>query len=251
LNVVSQFSVLVVLMIICHRKVLFWSTLFAVLQASCTWIGKTFLKFWKFFVIILLNILWILLLGPLLHLQCLWFSGLVFWWSHWVLTYSFHSLLVVCLTVLQFFSLIFILSLSSEILSSTISSLLEWTCTVFFVPVWFPFLRLSMFLVTSSLTFFILLYNSFISLFIVFFVSLWYLFVVPLSSFICFCVFPCSLFLVSWNFLSASCTFWLPCLVSSPWNSQWLLARFFFEDVFVGITMFLSAIYLCFVWVRD
>jgi hypothetical protein len=32
----SMFSVLVVLMIICHGEVLFWSCLFGVLEASCT-----------------------------------------------------------------------------------------------------------------------------------------------------------------------------------------------------------------------
>jgi hypothetical protein len=48
-------------------------------------------------------------------------------------------------------------------------------------------------------------FNSFISPFIVFSVSLWCLFRVPMSSFIYFCVFSYSLFLLSWNFLSASC----------------------------------------------
>jgi hypothetical protein len=40
-------------------------------------------------------------------------------------------------------------------------------------------------------------------------VSLWYLFKASMSSFICFCVFSYSLFLLSWNFLSASYTFCL------------------------------------------
>jgi hypothetical protein len=90
-------------------------------------------------------------LAPLLLLQCPWFSGLVFWWSHWVLAYYFHSSWVVWLRFLLFFSLISILSLHSEILSSTCSSLLEWSSTVFFVwlkglfisriSVWFFFLR--------------------------------------------------------------------------------------------------------------
>jgi hypothetical protein len=51
-----------------------------------------------------------------------------------------------------------------------------------------------------------------LSLFIVFSVSLWCLFRSPVSSFICLCVFLYSLFLVSWNSLSASCTFWLTVL---------------------------------------
>jgi hypothetical protein len=44
-------------MIICCGEVLFWSSLVSVLEASCTWIGKSFLRFRKFSVIILLNIL--------------------------------------------------------------------------------------------------------------------------------------------------------------------------------------------------
>jgi hypothetical protein len=51
-------------------------------------------------------------------------------------------------------------------------------------------------------------YNSYISLFIGSFVLLWCLLKSSLSSFICFCVFLCALFLVSWNFFSASYTFW-------------------------------------------
>jgi hypothetical protein len=55
--ILSLFSVLVVLMIICHWEALFWLSLFGVLQVSCSWMGKTFLRFGKFSVIILLNIL--------------------------------------------------------------------------------------------------------------------------------------------------------------------------------------------------
>jgi hypothetical protein len=36
-NIHSLFSVLVVLMIICHGVVLFWSSLFNVLEASCSY----------------------------------------------------------------------------------------------------------------------------------------------------------------------------------------------------------------------
>jgi hypothetical protein len=35
-NILSLFSLLVVLMIKCHGVVLFWSSLFGVLEASCT-----------------------------------------------------------------------------------------------------------------------------------------------------------------------------------------------------------------------
>jgi hypothetical protein len=34
-NILSLFSVVVVLMIICHEEVLFWSSLFGILEASC------------------------------------------------------------------------------------------------------------------------------------------------------------------------------------------------------------------------
>jgi hypothetical protein len=97
---------------------------------------------------------------------------------------------------------------------------------VFCVSVWFFFLRFSISWVTSSLTFSIFIFNSFISLFILFSVSFWCLFRAPMSSFICSCVFSYSLFLVSWNFLSASCMFWLTVSRISPWNSRWLLAWF-------------------------
>jgi hypothetical protein len=82
-------------------------------------------------------------------------------------------------------------------------------------------------------------------------VSLWYLFWVPMSSLICFCVFLYSLFLLSWNFLRVSCTFWLilssgiswgspvhfgwSCLVISPWNSQWFLAGFLLSECSCGL----------------
>jgi hypothetical protein len=49
---------------------------------------------------------------------------LVFWCSHWVLAYTFHSS-VVWLRFLMFYSLMSILSLSSESMFSTCSSLLK------------------------------------------------------------------------------------------------------------------------------
>jgi hypothetical protein len=57
-------------MIICCEEVLFWSSLFDVLEAFCTRMGKSFLRFWKFSVIILLNTFQSFLVGPLLLLQC-------------------------------------------------------------------------------------------------------------------------------------------------------------------------------------
>jgi hypothetical protein len=60
----------------------------------------------------------------------------------------------------------------------------------------------------------------------VFSVSFWCLFRDPMISFICFCVFSYSLFCC----LGISCVFPLyfgwPCLVTSLWNSHWLLTGF-------------------------
>jgi hypothetical protein len=56
-SILSLFSVLVVLVIICHGEVLFWSSLLGILEASCTRMGETFLRFGKFSVIIILNII--------------------------------------------------------------------------------------------------------------------------------------------------------------------------------------------------
>jgi hypothetical protein len=108
------------------------------------------------------------------------------------------------LKISSVFSFISILSSSSEILSSTYT-LLEKPSTVFFVSVWFFFLRFTK--VNSSFIFFIFNFNSFISLFIMSFVSLCCLVKLSLSSFICFCVFSYSLFLVSPSILSAPFTF--------------------------------------------
>jgi hypothetical protein len=56
-SILSLFSVLVILMIIYCGVVLFWLSLFVVLEGSCTWMGNSFLRFGKFSVFILLNIL--------------------------------------------------------------------------------------------------------------------------------------------------------------------------------------------------
>jgi hypothetical protein len=54
-NILSLFSVLIVLTIICHGEILFWSCLFGVLEASCM-NGHLFLKIWEIFYYYLLNI---------------------------------------------------------------------------------------------------------------------------------------------------------------------------------------------------
>jgi hypothetical protein len=53
-------------------RVLFWSSLFGVLEASCTWMDNSFPRFGKLSDIIL-NILHICLLAPLLLLRYPWF----------------------------------------------------------------------------------------------------------------------------------------------------------------------------------
>jgi hypothetical protein len=128
-NILSLFSVLAVLMIICHREFLFLSSLPGVLEAFCSWLGNSFLRCGKF-SISLLTILQIPLPVTSYH-WCPWFSGLIIWWSHWVLVYFFHSSWIAWLRVLLFFSLISILPLSAEILFYTCSSLLEWPSTAF------------------------------------------------------------------------------------------------------------------------
>jgi hypothetical protein len=77
-SILSLFFVLVVLTIICHREVLFWSYLFGVLEASCTWMDN-FLEIWEINFLLFFKIYYIYLrLAPPLLLQCEWFTGLVF-----------------------------------------------------------------------------------------------------------------------------------------------------------------------------
>jgi hypothetical protein len=64
--------------------------------------GQNFLKFGKFYAIILWKYYIPLWLTPLL-LQRPWFSGLFFWWSCWVLAYSFQRSWVVWLRFILFF----------------------------------------------------------------------------------------------------------------------------------------------------
>jgi hypothetical protein len=66
------------------------------------------LRFGELAAIILLNIVCIPLLSISSLLQCPWFTGLVFWWSCWVLSYSFCSSWVFCLRLLFFFNIYFI-----------------------------------------------------------------------------------------------------------------------------------------------
>jgi hypothetical protein len=125
-----MFSVLVVLTIICCGEVLFLSSLFGVLEVPCTWMGNSFLRFRKFSALILLNILYIPLASisfpssmPMIHR----FGLLMELLSSCIFLLQFLSLL----SKSSVFSLISILYLSSEILSSTFPSLLEWLSTVF------------------------------------------------------------------------------------------------------------------------
>jgi hypothetical protein len=68
--------------------------------------GQNFPKIWKFFGYYLVDILHIPLActsSPSSVPMILRFSGLVFWWSHWVLAYSFYSSFVIWLIFLLFF----------------------------------------------------------------------------------------------------------------------------------------------------
>jgi hypothetical protein len=97
--------------------------------------------------------------------------------------------------------------------------------------------------VTSSLILSIFIFNSFFSVFMVFSVSVWCLFRVHLSSFICFCVFSYSLFLLSWNFLNASCTYWLTMSSNISMKFEYL-QDFFFQGFLVGFIGFLCSLSL-------
>jgi hypothetical protein len=132
-SILSLFSLLVFQMIICHRKVLFWSSLFDVLEASCSFMGNSFLRFGKFSIILLLNILCIPLVCTSSHSSML-LSLRIDLLMEWLSSCIFLSQVLSCLTeIYSVISLISILSSSPEILSSTCSSLLEWPPGVIFI----------------------------------------------------------------------------------------------------------------------
>jgi hypothetical protein len=129
----------------------------------------------------------------------------------------FLSQLLSCLTKSSsvfFYNFYFIFEIWESVFH--LFSLLEWPTSVFFV--WLNALYFQDFCLSLFLRFSISLFNSyFIFLPHLIHMSLFHnvlcftlVFIkVPLSSCIHLCVFPCSLLLVSWNVLSASCTFWL------------------------------------------
>jgi hypothetical protein len=98
-NILSLLSVLIVLMIICHGIVLFWDSLFGVLETSCSWMGIDFSRFGKFSVIILLNILWIPFACTSSSLMPV-ILRFGLWWSWWIVADSFHRSWVVWLIAL-------------------------------------------------------------------------------------------------------------------------------------------------------
>jgi hypothetical protein len=106
------------------------------------------------------------------------------------------------------------------------------------------FLRFSISWATSSVILSVVTLNLLISLFMVFSVSVWYLFKALMHSLICFCVFSYSLF--SWV---PPIHFGWPCLVTSVWNSYWLLAEFLFSECSCGLCWLPWLVYLCFVGV--
>jgi hypothetical protein len=123
---ISLFFMWIILTKICCGEVLYWPCVLDILEASCTWMGLYFPRFEKFSAIMLLNKLTKPLVCMPLLLQCTWFTGLVFWWSYRVLIYSFCNSWVFLSKNSSVFSLISILSLNTEILCSTCSSLPEW-----------------------------------------------------------------------------------------------------------------------------
>jgi hypothetical protein len=105
---------------------------------------------------------------------------------------------------------------------------------VFFISVSLFFLRFSISWVTSSLILSIFVFNLFISLFLVCSVSLWCLFRAPMCSFICFCLLVFFIFWCLWISWVPLVCFGLSCLVTSPWNSRWLLAGFLLWECSCG-----------------
>jgi hypothetical protein len=131
--------------------------------------------------------------------QCPWVSGLVFWWSWWVPSLSFHRSWVVWLLLLTS-----ILSSSSAILSSTCSSLQELpylcvfcltkgtfylhdSCLILFLRFFHIFVQLLFYILCCLLYFISLLYTvlCFILVFMEDFSEFIYLFLFLLMLFIC------------------------------------------------------------------
>jgi hypothetical protein len=114
------------------------------------------------------------------------------------------------------------------------------------------FLRFSKSLFNSSYIFCVVFFYSYMSfIFIVPFVSLWCLLKSSLSSFVSMTSHALYFWCleISWVHLILS---GLPCLVSSPWISQWFLPWFPLWGIFfVDITGLISDIYFCFVGVRN
>jgi hypothetical protein len=172
INILSLFCVLVILMIICHGEVLLLSYLFGVLEASYTWMTKTFLRFGKFSVI-LLNILHISLActSSSSMAMILGFGFLMELLSSCVF---FHSSWVVWLRFLLAFSLISSLSSGSEIcllLVLICYSGLPLCCFVWLkglfisrISVWFFLLRFSISLFNFSFIFCVVFFNSYLFL---------------------------------------------------------------------------------------
>jgi hypothetical protein len=131
-KLISLFSVLVVLIKICHGEVLFWSSV------CCPW-GFLYLNGYNFLVI--WEIFWYYFIEYVkypfvLHLFSFFnaYGSLVWFLLELLSSCIFLSQLLSCFTeIFSAFSLFSILSLSSENLSSTYYSLLEWPSTVIFV----------------------------------------------------------------------------------------------------------------------
>jgi hypothetical protein len=147
----------------------------------------------------------------------------------------FPSHVLSCLTNSALvFPLISILSSSSEIMSSTYCSLLEWPSIVFYISVSFSFLRFSLLWVNSSLILLIVILNSFIYLWCSLFHFVIYLGLLWVHVFV----------FVSYHILYFFCLgiswvppvhFSWPCLVTATWNSQQLFERFLLSECSCGL----------------
>jgi hypothetical protein len=146
-------------------------------------------------------------------LQCPWFIGLVFWWIHRVLVYSFCNSLVFCPRSLLFFHtyVLYFQALKFCLFQSLGVAFKYWFFLVVLKDFLFPgflFIFPEAFHIFVILLFHILCCLCFIYLFfIVSLISFWNLLKSTLSSFSSFCVFFSFLSILSWYLLNWFCMF--------------------------------------------
>jgi hypothetical protein len=194
-SILSLFSVLIVLIIICNGEVLFCSCQFGVLEAFYIWRDLSFSRFGKFSAIILLNILPVLLAYTSSPASMPEVPRLVFWWNHRVFAYSFWSFSVFCLSILLFSSLISVLFLFQS------ADLRDFLFPGFLVDFFF-FETFRMFV---KLFFYILYFHLY---FIYLSLSLFY-------TFVCFIQSLLKAFLSSFSWVSSQVFY--PCFLEIHW----------------------------------